>query len=228
MDKKTVIRKKRMMTAGNIAALILLGIVMQIGGAYLVNAAVIIMENTPAAGQYSSYMEVIRSLDTRHIMQAVIVMPIIEELVFRLIFLRAGRMLLPIWAANIVQAILFGVYHTVTIQRIYGFVLGLMIGCVFCYCPIIYKSRGENPQLLNLPDSLFGYALTVVLHVTINAAGIFLAPLLPADLPTAMQVLIGTIFMMLAAGSCLKLYMLKKRITDVDAGSTSEADKLRV
>ena len=94
MDKKTVIRKKRMMTAGNIAALILLGIVMQIGGAYLVNAAVIIMENTPAAGQYSSYMEVIRSLDTRHIMQAVIVMPIIEELVFRLIFLRAGRMLL--------------------------------------------------------------------------------------------------------------------------------------
>ena len=147
MDEKTVIRKKRMMTAGNIAALILLGIVMQIGGAYLVNAAVIIMENTPAAGQYSSYMEVIRSLDTRHIMQAVIVMPIIEELVFRLIFLRAGRMLLPIWAANLVQAILFGVYHTVTIQRIYGFVLGLMIGCVFCYCPIIYKSRGENPQL---------------------------------------------------------------------------------
>lgn len=221
MDEKKIDRKNRLMGAINITALIALGIVMQIGGAYLVNAAVIFMGDSPAAGQYSNYMDVIRSLDTRNIMQAVIVMPIIEELVFRLIFLRAGRMIMPFWAANLVQAVLFGVYHTVTIQRVYGFALGLMIGCVFYYCPIIFKKRGKSPQLLALPNSLMGYGLTVMLHITINSAGIFLAPLFPADLPLAIQFAIGTVFMALAAGVCIKLYMLEKRIADINTGSVS-------
>ena len=230
MDRNIFTRKKKLMGAMNITALIALGVVMQIGGAYLVNAAVIFMGDSGVAGQYSDYMEVIRSLDTRNIMQAIIVMPIIEELVFRLIFLRAGRMIMPFWAANLVQAVLFGVYHTVTIQRIYGFVLGLMIGCVFYYCPIIYKgtwNRTEEPspcpapQLLGLPNSLMGYGITVMLHVTINAAGIFLAPLLPADIPLALQFAIGTIFIALAATACLKLYMLEKSITDVSSGGVS-------
>ncbi|MBO4905320.1 MAG: CPBP family intramembrane metalloprotease [Lachnospiraceae bacterium] len=193
------------MTVVNTAALIVLGIVMQIGGAYLVNAAVLCLQDTGAGVQYSAYMEAVRSFDTRTIVQAIVVMPLIEELVFRLIFLRAGKMIVPFWAANLIQATLFGIYHTVTIQKIYGFVLGLMIGCVFYYCPIIYRAKGGS-QLLGLPNSLLGYGMTVILHITINAAGIYLAPLLPPDLPVTLQITMGTILLTMAGVACFVLY----------------------
>ena len=35
---------------------------------------------------------------------------------------------MPFWAANLVQALLFGFYHRFMVQRVYGFVMGLIIG----------------------------------------------------------------------------------------------------
>lgn len=215
----------------NIVSLIGLGIVLQIGGAYIVNAAVNILGSgtsaaAQAANEYSNYMSYIQSFEPRQIVHAVFVAPIVEELVFRLIFLRAGKLVMPFWLANIAQALLFAIYHNVTIQRVYVFVMGLIIGCVFYYCPIIYRKKysgiedsdssennkktGAFSQLLDLPNSIFGVALTIILHMVINVAGLFLAPLMPADIANSLQLTIGSMLMLIATAAVVSLYLKQK------------------
>ena len=208
--------RRALMAALNILSLILLGLVLQIGGAYLVNAAVNIMGSSDvsatasAAIEYSDFMEYIRTIEPRQLTNIIFVAPLFEEIVFRLIFLRAGKMVLPFWAANIIQAALFGLYHTLTVQRVYGFVIGLVIGCVFNYCPIIYR----NIHNTILPDSLFGFLATFLLHVVINTAGIFVAPLLPADIAYSYQILAGSVLMVVAfaAANVLRVIAGKSKV----------------
>ena len=201
-----------MRPAINVIALIMLGLVIQIGGAYLVNAAIAIMgDSVPASGEYIDYMARIRSFEPRQIGHVIFVAPLVEEIVFRLIFLRAGKMVLPFWAANLIQAALFGCYHGLMIQRVYGFVMGLLIGCVFWYCPIIYrrhhsKDEQRSSGLIDMPDCLIGVMISFVLHMIINAGGIFVAPLFPADLPVYVQTLAGCILMLAAAAACFVLF----------------------
>lgn len=206
----------------NIAAIILLGLVLQIGGAYLVNAAVGIMGEydeasavASAALQYGDFMSYIRTIEPKQFANVIFVAPLIEEIVFRLIFLRAGNMVLPFWGANLIQAALFGLYHTITIQRIYGFVIGLVIGCVFHYCPLIYRKYhpdGEEDKALlsAVPGSIIGVGTTFLLHVVINSAGLFVAPLLPADIPYFLQIFTGSALMLMAFAVALWL----RRIAD--------------
>lgn len=215
----------------NIASIILLGLVLQIGGAYLVNAAVNIMGELDSASsvasaalQYNDFMAYIRTIEPKQFANVIFVAPLVEEIVFRLIFLRAGRMVLPFWAANLIQAALFGLYHTITIQRVYGFVIGLVIGCVFYYCPLIYRSgryknteTDENAPLRVLPNSLIGVSVTFILHMVINAAGLFVAPLLPADISYPLQIAIGSILMMIAFAAAFVLYRLSRKSNDTKA-----------
>lgn len=214
------------MTALNIFALIILGLLLQTGGAYLVNSAVQLMEGgtvgssaASAAGQYSDYMSTIRAMEPMQIAHAVIVSPILEEIVFRLIFLRAGKMVMPFWLANIVQALLFGYYHTVTFQKVYGFVMGLIIGCVFYYCPLIYKKAHASEdddkddmlsKLVDIPNSLLGIMITIPLHMIINSSGIYVIPLFPANIAIALQLAIGTVCMLTAAGLVYVLFRQSK------------------
>ncbi|MBO4904227.1 MAG: hypothetical protein J5367_03300, partial [Lachnospiraceae bacterium] len=75
MMDKSENKKKLMWTVINIASLILLGLTLQIGGAYIVNAAVNCIEDAAASGsasalaesakQYGSFMETIRSIEPR-------------------------------------------------------------------------------------------------------------------------------------------------------------------
>ncbi len=220
--------KYKLMPVANILSLIVLGLVLQIGGAYLVNAAVDLLGGSAAdaasagakaAVEYSAYMESIRAIEPRKFAHILFVAPLIEEIVFRFLFLRAGKMVMPFWAANLVQAVLFGIYHTVMIQRVYGFIMGLMIGCVCHYCPIIYrKATGKN----DFPDTLLGVAITFVLHVVINATGLFVAPLLPADIVIPLQIFIGLIMMALAAAAC---YMLMRQSRKENINITMEPDR---
>ncbi|MCR5591401.1 MAG: CPBP family intramembrane metalloprotease [Lachnospiraceae bacterium] len=222
--------RKYIWLAVNIISVAFLGLLLQIGGAYIVNAAVNCIEDAASSGQagalaesarqYGSFMESIRSIEPRQFVHVIFVAPLVEEIVFRLIFLRAGKMVMPFWAANLVQAVLFGIYHTVAIQRIYGAVMGLIIGCVFHYCPLIYRlaydkedpggrseaaSEKKRPGMLDLPDCLIGVMITFWLHVCINASGLLIAPRLSADIPYAAQFIIGTAFMLAAAAVCIFL-----------------------
>lgn len=61
---------------------------------------------------------------------SVLLAPIGEELVFRGVTMHQAKRYAPFWAANILQAILFGVFHMNIIQGIYAFLLGLVLGYV--------------------------------------------------------------------------------------------------
>lgn len=61
---------------------------------------------------------------------AVLLGPIGEELIFRGVTLSLAKRALPFWAANIFQALLFGVFHMNVIQGVYAFFIGLFLGYV--------------------------------------------------------------------------------------------------
>lgn len=56
--------------------------------------------------------------------------PISEELIFRGVTMRIARRAFPFWAANLIQAVLFGIFHMNMLQGIYAAVLGLFLGYV--------------------------------------------------------------------------------------------------
>lgn len=64
------------------------------------------------------------------ILYAVILGPIEEELTFRGVILCSAERALPFWAANLLQAALFGVFHLNVIQGLYAFCIGLVLGYV--------------------------------------------------------------------------------------------------
>ncbi len=64
-----------------------------------------------------------------------VIMPGIEELMFRYIFFDRLSRMIPIRSAAVVSSVVFGIYHRNTIQLIYAFLMGLL----FCY--IYYRFR---------------------------------------------------------------------------------------
>ena len=71
---------------------------------------------------------------------AVIMAPISEELIFRGVTMRCFRKAVPFWLANILQAVLFGVFHGNLVQGIYTAVFALVLGFVCEYGGSIYYS----------------------------------------------------------------------------------------
>ncbi len=70
------------------------------------------------------------------VLRTVIMAPIFEELLFRGVTLNRAKNMLPFYAINIFQALLFGINHMNIIQFIYTFPKGLLYG----YVAFKYKS----------------------------------------------------------------------------------------
>lgn len=87
----------------------------------------------------------------------VIISPFMEELIFRGIFFNRLRYELPFYAANLMQAVLFGIYHWDIIQGIYAFGIGLILGYLY-----------EKTRTLCAP---------VLVHMMINGSGFLLMKL---------------------------------------------------
>lgn len=64
------------------------------------------------------------------ILCSVLFAPFCEELVFRGVTMKQLLKCLPFWAANLIQAVLFGVFHMNMIQGIYAACLGVILGYV--------------------------------------------------------------------------------------------------
>lgn len=65
----------------------------------------------------------------------IVIAPLFEEILFRgIVFTELSTVMRP-WAANILQAIFFGVAHGVLFQSIFAFVIGILLGIVY------YKTR---------------------------------------------------------------------------------------
>lgn len=91
---------------------------------------------------------------------SVIFAPFSEELIFRGVTLRQARRALPFWAANLLQAFLFGAYHMNMMQGIYAFCLGLILGYICERGGSIYHSL-----LLHLLFNLWAAALSSHLSI---------------------------------------------------------------
>lgn len=77
-------------------------------------------------------------ISTAMILYSVFLAPISEELIFRGVTMRIARRAFPFWIANIIQAILFGVFHMNMLQGCYAFALGLFLGYICEYGGTIY------------------------------------------------------------------------------------------
>lgn len=103
------------------------------------------------------------------ILYAVLLGPIAEELTFRGVTLASAKKALPFWAANLLQAFLFGVFHLNFIQGIYAFALGLILGLICEKSGCIWYS--------------------IVLHIGYNFWGTFVAEFMAGISPIAVCIL---------------------------------------
>lgn len=74
------------------------------------------------------------------VIYTIIIAPICEELIFRGVILHKARRIIPFAGANVLQALLFGIYHWNIIQGVYAFLLGLVLGCMVRKFDTIYAS----------------------------------------------------------------------------------------
>lgn len=95
----------------------LLGIIQQLMPAFFEN--------------YNQLMETISEGDMfLNILYVVIIGPVSEELIFRGALFDRFYLVFSFWVANLLQAVLFGVYHMNVIQGVYAFLLGLLLGMI--------------------------------------------------------------------------------------------------
>lgn len=87
---------------------------------------------------------------------SILIGPITEELIYRGVTLRQAKKCLPFWAANLMQALLFGLYHMNLMQGIYAFFIGLIFGYVSEKSGSIHSS--------------------ILLHILFNIWGLLLNP----------------------------------------------------
>ncbi len=98
--------------------------------------------------------------------------PISEELIFRGVTMRIARRAFPFWFANLLQAVLFGVFHMNLLQGIYTFALGLVLGYVCekgghiyyaMFFHFLFNLWGTTSSYLLelIPEAILGYIIMV-------------------------------------------------------------------
>lgn len=201
-------KDSRKMIIWDIPIVILLGILIQVGGTYLVNAFCLGMpmlgDKVPAfilteIKEYSHTITDLTSAEPKMIVYVICAAPMIEEFVFRILFFSNFIKLLPYWAANILQAILFGIYHGGLVQGMYAFLIGMVIGSVF------YSVKRQLTG--SLISTLGAYIFSLGLHMVINSSGLYLSPLLPADFSLGTEILVGLICIIAVA--CVRILFIR-------------------
>ncbi len=119
----------------SIAILLLLGL----GGQFFVSSILYFIE--PILGKLlSSHGNTIDSLIQGHpvivLMYSVLVAPIAEEIIFRGVIFNKLLLAADFFSANLIQAVLFGLYHGNVVQGVYAFAMGYLLG----YVAYKYKS----------------------------------------------------------------------------------------
>lgn len=77
---------------------------------------------------YSEYMDVLLSDGLLPAVSIVLMGPLAEELMFRGVIQTRLEQAMPVWAAVVLQAVLFGVAHGTPVQMAYAFLIGLALG----------------------------------------------------------------------------------------------------
>ena len=112
--------------------------------------------------EYQELMDTAGIGDKMTVMMAVYALvlgPVMEEIIFRGITLSAAKKVMPYYVAIIVQAILFGAYHMNPLQSCYAFVFGLGMG-----------------YIMHIYDNLL---VTIIIHIVYNVFGTIGSAFLP-------------------------------------------------
>lgn len=149
------------------------------GAVGLFAAVQLLLELLPETwmADYSEYMDALLSTGLIPALSIVIVGPLTEELMFRGVIQTRLERAMPLWAAVVVQAILFGVTHGTPVQMGYAFLIGLALGFLRCRTGSILPGFAAHAAFnaMNDPLGLFGsvaggwYALAVM--AAASAAG---------------------------------------------------------
>lgn len=124
----------------------LLGIIQQLVPAFFKN--------------YNELMETVSQGDMfLNIVYVVTIGPISEELIFRGALFDRFYLVFSFWAANILQAVLFGVYHMNVIQGVYAFLLGVLLGMIRQMTGSILSSIFSH-MIFNATSYALSYILT--------------------------------------------------------------------
>lgn len=145
----------------NLAIFLFAGLAAQIAVSMCLNLILPLFPRT-----YENYIRLLESLIGGNVIVAVIstaiLAPVAEEIIFRELMMKKLRQLFPFWFANIVQALVFGIYHMNIVQGIYAFLLGMLFGYVAYRMKSIWAS--------------------IMLHGITNAAGLIIDIILPQAL----------------------------------------------
>jgi membrane protease YdiL (CAAX protease family) len=144
---------KDLFSLKGIVGIAVLGVALQIGISGILS---LISSINPS--WFDSYSDVMNILGEGNTLISFLfiglIAPVSEEFVFRGVILKKFNRIMPFVAANVMQALLFGIFHFNLIQGIYGFVIGLFLG-------LIYKKT----------KSILG---AIILHMVVNLSGILL------------------------------------------------------
>lgn len=77
---------------------------------------------------YNDHMELLLSTGLIPALSIAVAGPLAEELMFRGVIQTRLEQAMPVWAAVVLQAVLFGVAHGTPVQMAYAFLLGLVFG----------------------------------------------------------------------------------------------------
>lgn len=183
-DKAQIFNKKKIILS--VVLLATLGFLIQIFATEALNLALV-----PFATADEEYGELIGALVANPIMifYVIVVAPIIEELIFRIFIVWLSLKFMPFWIANIIQAILFGIYHGNWIQGIYAFLLGMVLGYLM-----------HDSKCL---------ATSILLHISINASGVMQEKMgiLTGEATSATNMIMGAVAFVLC---CAVIFVLHK------------------
>ncbi len=166
-----------------------LGIYLVAGLAAQITVSLCLNLILPAFPQtYERYVTLLESIIGGNIIVAVlstvVMAPVVEEIIFRELMTKKLCQLFPFWFANIIQALVFGIYHMNIVQGVYAFFLGLLFGYVAYRMKSVWAS--------------------VMFHGIVNASGLILDYILPDALFESTSgmiifiVLCGTITLLLS------------------------------
>lgn len=126
---------------------------------------------------YNDHMELLLSDGLIPALSITVAAPLAEELMFRGVIQTRLERAMPVWAAVVLQAVLFGVVHGTPIQMAYAFLLGVAFGFLRSRTGSILPGVAAHAAFnaMNDPLGIFGdaagswYALAVM--AAVSAAG---------------------------------------------------------
>lgn len=126
--KKQTMKLTKIIDGKCFIQLLILGIGMQLFISGILN--IVLSMSSYLSDNYNAITETISTNTIFMIISVTILAPFAEEIIYRGIVLKVCENSMPFIAANMIQALLFGLYHMNLVQGTYAFAMGLIFGYV--------------------------------------------------------------------------------------------------